>query len=99
HAAVQLQPLRVGAYRDDVARDRHAARRGLPVDRLGGARGVRLEPPLASDDMTFNYDVQRRAILDTARLRGPHMTTLLYTHPGCLEHDPGRHHPESPARL
>ena len=27
------------------------------------------------------------------------MTTLLYTHPGCLEHDPGRHHPESPARL
>jgi acetoin utilization deacetylase AcuC-like enzyme len=27
------------------------------------------------------------------------MTTLLYTHPTCLEHDPGRHHPESPARL
>ena len=27
------------------------------------------------------------------------MTTLLYTHPACLEHDPGRHHPESPARL
>ena len=27
------------------------------------------------------------------------MTTLLYTHPSCLEHDPGRHHPESPARL
>jgi acetoin utilization deacetylase AcuC-like enzyme len=27
------------------------------------------------------------------------MTTLLYTHPVCLEHDPGRHHPESPARL
>jgi acetoin utilization deacetylase AcuC-like enzyme len=27
------------------------------------------------------------------------MTTLLYTHPACLEHDPGPHHPESPARL
>lgn len=27
------------------------------------------------------------------------MTTLLYTHPACLEHDPGTHHPESPARL
>jgi acetoin utilization deacetylase AcuC-like enzyme len=27
------------------------------------------------------------------------MTTLLYTHPDCLEHDPGSHHPESPARL
>lgn len=27
------------------------------------------------------------------------MTTFLYTHPDCLEHDPGAHHPESPARL
>jgi acetoin utilization deacetylase AcuC-like enzyme len=27
------------------------------------------------------------------------MATLLYTHPVCLEHDPGRHHPESRARL
>jgi acetoin utilization deacetylase AcuC-like enzyme len=27
------------------------------------------------------------------------MTTLLYTHPACLEHDPGAHHPEAPARL
>src|SRR5437764_878458 len=27
------------------------------------------------------------------------MTTLLYTHPACLEHDPGRFHPEAPARL
>ena len=27
------------------------------------------------------------------------MTTLLYTHPACLEHDPGDHHPESAARL
>src|SRR5437764_401396 len=27
------------------------------------------------------------------------MTTQLYTHPACLEHDPGRHHPESAARL
>ena len=27
------------------------------------------------------------------------MTTLLYTHSACLEHDPGTHHPESPARL
>lgn len=32
-------------------------------------------------------------------LRDIPMTTLLYTHPACLEHDPGRHHPESPARL
>jgi acetoin utilization deacetylase AcuC-like enzyme len=27
------------------------------------------------------------------------MTTLLYTHPDCLAHDPGEHHPESPDRL
>jgi acetoin utilization deacetylase AcuC-like enzyme len=27
------------------------------------------------------------------------MTTLLYTHPACLEHDPGSYHPESPDRL
>jgi acetoin utilization deacetylase AcuC-like enzyme len=27
------------------------------------------------------------------------MPTLLYTHPACLEHDPGSHHPESAARL
>src|SRR5262245_55898781 len=27
------------------------------------------------------------------------MTTLLFTHPACLEHDPGAYHPESPDRL
>lgn len=27
------------------------------------------------------------------------MTTRLYTHPACLEHDPGRLHPERPERL
>src|SRR5713226_6044713 len=27
------------------------------------------------------------------------MTTLLYIHPACLDHDPGDYHPESPARL
>ncbi|MCK6449598.1 MAG: histone deacetylase family protein [Alphaproteobacteria bacterium] len=27
------------------------------------------------------------------------MTTALFTHSACFEHDPGRHHPESPARL
>jgi acetoin utilization deacetylase AcuC-like enzyme len=27
------------------------------------------------------------------------MTTLLYSHPACLAHDPGQYHPESPARL
>src|SRR5580700_1783735 len=27
------------------------------------------------------------------------MTTLLYTHQACLDHDPGQYHPESPARL
>ena len=27
------------------------------------------------------------------------MTTLLVTHQACFEHDPGRMHPESPARL
>jgi acetoin utilization deacetylase AcuC-like enzyme len=27
------------------------------------------------------------------------MTTLLYSHPSCLDHDPGTYHPESPARL
>ena len=27
------------------------------------------------------------------------MTTHLFTHPACLDHDPGAHHPENPARL
>lgn len=27
------------------------------------------------------------------------MTTLLYTHPACIAHDPGQYHPEAPARL
>jgi acetoin utilization deacetylase AcuC-like enzyme len=27
------------------------------------------------------------------------MTTMLFTHSACLEHDPGSHHPEAPARL
>jgi acetoin utilization deacetylase AcuC-like enzyme len=27
------------------------------------------------------------------------MTTLLYTHSSCFDHDPGSHHPEAPARL
>ncbi len=27
------------------------------------------------------------------------MTTLIFTHQACLSHDPGAHHPESPARL
>src|SRR5258708_40046517 len=27
------------------------------------------------------------------------MTTLLVTHPDCIDHDPGAGHPESPARL
>ena len=27
------------------------------------------------------------------------MTTLIYTHEACLDHKPGPHHPESPARL
>jgi acetoin utilization deacetylase AcuC-like enzyme len=27
------------------------------------------------------------------------MTTLIYTHPSCLEHDPGPYHPETPLRL
>jgi len=27
------------------------------------------------------------------------MTTILLTHPRCVEHDPGSHHPESPDRL
>jgi acetoin utilization deacetylase AcuC-like enzyme len=27
------------------------------------------------------------------------MTTLIYTHQACLEHDPGSYHPESPERL
>ena len=27
------------------------------------------------------------------------MATLLFTHADCLDHDPGAHHPESPARL
>ena len=27
------------------------------------------------------------------------MTTRIYSHPACLDHDPGAHHPERPARL
>ena len=27
------------------------------------------------------------------------MTTLLFTHPACIEHEPGPMHPECPARL
>jgi acetoin utilization deacetylase AcuC-like enzyme len=27
------------------------------------------------------------------------MPTLLFTHPSCIEHDPGQYHPETPARL
>ena len=27
------------------------------------------------------------------------MATILFTHAACLDHDPGRMHPESPARL
>ncbi len=27
------------------------------------------------------------------------MTTLLFTHPACLDHEPGQYHPESPERL
>ena len=27
------------------------------------------------------------------------MTTLIFTHRACLDHDPGSHHPESPSRL
>ena len=27
------------------------------------------------------------------------MTTLLYTHPACIDHDPGQYHPETPERL
>ena len=27
------------------------------------------------------------------------MTTFLYTHPVCIEHDPGNSHPECPDRL
>ena len=27
------------------------------------------------------------------------MTTLLFTHPACLEHETGAYHPECPARL
>jgi acetoin utilization deacetylase AcuC-like enzyme len=27
------------------------------------------------------------------------MTTLLYSHPACIAHDPGAGHPECPARL
>src|SRR5260221_10572924 len=42
------------------------------------------------------------AMCHTARhkaAREDAMTTLLYTHEACLEHDPGSHHPESPDRL
>jgi len=39
----------------------------------------------------------RRRVCDTryeSRQEDHPMTTFLYTHPACLEHDPGRHHPE-----
>jgi acetoin utilization deacetylase AcuC-like enzyme len=34
-----------------------------------------------------------------ARRQETVVTTLLFTHEACLQHDPGPHHPESPARL
>jgi acetoin utilization deacetylase AcuC-like enzyme len=49
-----------------------------------------------------------RRVLATARVdvrkcrqvrQGAAMTTLFYSHPACLEHDPGHYHPESPERL
>src|SRR5215470_1146748 len=45
--------------------------------------------------------IARAAVRESIRSRWekPAMTTCLFTHPACLEHDPGRHHPESPARL
>ena len=46
------------------------------------------------------YLRQECATLARALLLGTsHMTTLLFSHPACLEHDPGPHHPESAARL
>ena len=33
------------------------------------------------------------------RVGRPAMTTMLFTHLACFDHDPGRMHPESPARL
>jgi acetoin utilization deacetylase AcuC-like enzyme len=46
-------------------------------------------------EAAFVRQSQRRKISAQA----PEMTTLLYTHQACLEHDPGQYHPESPARL
>jgi acetoin utilization deacetylase AcuC-like enzyme len=37
--------------------------------------------------------------LGKTALSGADMTTLLYSHPACAEHDPGAMHPESSARL
>jgi acetoin utilization deacetylase AcuC-like enzyme len=39
------------------------------------------------------------AVFPAIGQRGLSMTTFLYTHEACLEHDPGSYHPESPSRL
>ena len=46
--------------------------------------------------------VCHRRIVDNGALStrtGTAMTTLLYTHESCIEHDTGSHHPERPDRL
>src|SRR3954470_10336893 len=54
--------------------------------------------PVASAEHSANglfYATLRPAF----RSEAASMATILYTHPACLDHDPGPYHPESPSRL
>src|SRR6266851_1912479 len=62
--------------------------RSKPDNPQKKARGAVWRPPMAMCHTARHTPAREDA-----------MTTLLYTHEACLEHDPGSHHPESPDRL
>src|SRR5215469_11251181 len=83
-----------------MARLDHAARRVWLASGLGSARGARVAPALGSRRTPVVVIIGRNVgHFSPCCCEDLSMTTLLYSHPTCLEHDPGRHHPESPARL
>src|SRR5438046_1790461 len=93
---VQWQPVRAGGERSALVRLGDALRRRGVDPRLGRALGPGLSPSL--NQPPFSKPALCAIFGQTAR-RAPTMTTLLYTHQACLEHDPGAYHPESSARL
>src|SRR5438270_5128952 len=70
---IQRQLVRARGQRGALARPGDAVRRRFADHRLGGTDGPRVSPPVSPFLRNFGID----------------MTTLLYTHPACLEHDPG----------